>query len=99
MLKIMYQEDSNKEPVCCRRGFFLYQAWKYMDNEYFENRHNVAMGECSGLIVDLLPAETLTRFLHGHTNAPQSEFFPGYVIVGIKSRYCGIWDCWFIELA
>lgn len=98
MLKIMYKEDSNKEAVGYRRGLFLYQAVKYMDNEYFHNKHYVSMHECNGLIVDLLPAETLTRFLHGYTSAPESKFFPGHIIVGIKSRYYGTWDYKFIEL-
>lgn len=98
MLKIMYQEDSNKTPVTYRRVYALHQAVKCMDNEYSDHRHYVSTGDCTGLIIDLRPVNSETRYLGIHVNARESEFFPGYFIAGIRACYYGFWDYKFIAL-
>lgn len=99
MLKIMYREDSNAKPAAYRRNVALYQAASIMDKNYYEHKRT---GRARHLMVDLLPVETLCQLLLGHTDVIsniESEYFPGYVIVGITSRYANTGtDFMYIEL-
>lgn len=92
MVNVIYCAGAGELPELRYQHMSPIEASLHMDFSYGCNKYDAQFGDCTTLIVDLLPASTFAYQCLGYTGLsdetlPESKYFPGYVIVSIETAY------------